>query len=296
MKYFQSVLWRVRALFSRKLGVCPFCMRSAGLGTLLAWALYAAGSFAFPHRTVRTILLVAAVAFTTLMLAHIVAYVARVLVHVRGLDRRVKRAAPLPGAGLGRREFIDLALRASVYAIVFSLPGADRVFAGALPCEMEHNPFDPGANSMGARADVERGIAERAKETCDNYCADLTQHFGCAPGATCVQVKAPDVHKDCKALGGGQVKCHTFVKGCFCGCRSCNGEYVPIPPDDEAVGNTPAQMAADSAAKCTKLCEKLKNCMEPRVCYASHVTRGDSKHTGGKDRAPILKCKCECPP
>ena len=303
------ILLRIRALFSRKLGVCPFCMRTSGLGTLIAWALYAGAALVFPHGLARILLLILAVAFTLLLSAHIAAYVARAVIRWRACRGLLEDGDRDADSGLRRREFLRLVMHASAYAIAFSLPGAARVFGQMFPpCAGIHgqtgNPdaaiSTAGADAAGARDNY----VLRAQRICDAYCASYVFHSPCGPVQTCVQSAPPVVAEP--TIKPGVFSADGRVKECTCACKGCPGERIPMAPGNIAQGSDPVpatadqKMEDDAVAKCNVICERNTDCLLPNDCKHTGHTLGKKKHFAHAGvitaEAPILSCTCDCVP
>ena len=131
MVVLRNLYQSTRALLNRKLGACPKCMASSILGSGLSWLALATLYAMWPNRLALSFGLTVAIAFTVLMITHVVVHMFRVAPLVRNLP--VNRRGELDAAEVGhqksRREFGFAVARAGLSfatAAVVSLPLLNR--------------------------------------------------------------------------------------------------------------------------------------------------------------------------
>jgi hypothetical protein len=95
---FRRLYESTRVLLDRKLGRCPRCMGSSILGCGLSWLAVATLNAMWPNRLAMMFGLATAVAFTALMITHIVVHMFHSAPIVRQLQKN-------QGSGQSRREF-----------------------------------------------------------------------------------------------------------------------------------------------------------------------------------------------
>ena len=104
----------LRELLNRKLGTCPKCMAGSIVGSALTWPVVAACYFFHLDPLTLMIGFAVAVAFTVLMLTHVVVHMFRVAPFLRNISiRPTAPAEPVSDARQNsRREFAVLVARA----------------------------------------------------------------------------------------------------------------------------------------------------------------------------------------
>ena len=120
-----------RALLNRKLGACPKCMASSIVGSGLSWLALAILYATWPNGLALGFGLTVSMAFTLLMITHVVVHMFRVAPIVRNLplNRRGELDASQIGRDKSRREFGFAVARAGLSfatAAVVSLPLLNR--------------------------------------------------------------------------------------------------------------------------------------------------------------------------
>ncbi|MBI4664658.1 MAG: DUF3624 family protein [Verrucomicrobia bacterium] len=116
----------LRALFARKLGRCPMCMRASIIGSALSWIALAIVYFFVPTALLLVISSLVAVSFTVLMLTHICVFMARMGRALRELhgeeDRTSLRLAPNERA-ISRWQFMTTIAKGGIaFAFAALLP------------------------------------------------------------------------------------------------------------------------------------------------------------------------------
>jgi len=131
MVVLRNLYQSTRALLNRKLGTCPKCMASSIVGSGLSWLALAILYAMWPNRLALAFTLTVAVAFTVLMITHVVVHMFRVApaVRVLPLNRRGELDESQVGHQKSRREFGVAVARAGLSfatAAVVSLPLLNR--------------------------------------------------------------------------------------------------------------------------------------------------------------------------
>ncbi len=119
MVAFRDLYRNICALLNQKLGTCPKCMASSIVGSGLSWLAVAIVYGMWPDRLARAFTLIVAIAFTALMVTHVVVHMFRAAPVVR------VQTASRGGRQKSRREFA-LAVASSGFsfaaAALVSLP------------------------------------------------------------------------------------------------------------------------------------------------------------------------------
>jgi len=302
VSYLRSRFAWIRELIIRKLGVCPYCMRAAALGTIVSWVLYSIAAISVPGQPLSLLPLVAASCFTLLLSAHVIAYMVRYALRLRAHDR-LARAGEIPGSrGIDRRQFLSLVLQAGAYALAVAVVRAMPAFGQAVNCAGAHNqatvpPTMTQSRNFTTEAAAYADFQAMIKAKCDAFCG--ARNCGgpsCLPSADAVVGKI-----DCAQISPGVFRCEGELKQCTCGCYSCV-RNAPPPPYNEAYGEGAAgaeigAMQADSDQKCADFCARI-TCPAPKNCVRTGTTRGTHKAWGPvasrKAKAPIKACTCKC--
>lgn len=320
MDHLRSPLESLRELIARKLGACPYCMRTSALGTVVGWSLYTIGSFAPGIPLVSAILLAAASGFTLLLAAHLVAYMVR-----QGLRiRKAERLAPsdeLPRHGLGRRRFLGLVLKAGAYALTIAFFRAVPALSDAATCRkgrsMATKPptltrsqtFSGAQGAVVAQHAALDDLIANFRTQCETACGVV--NCMTAPTSTCYPSGDPEY--DIKGFTAVPQEppappawyCEGELKKCPCDCYPCDKVPPPSPYDEgtaDLPGNVPgpAGVAAEAAAdqKCIDFCAKLP-CPPSKTCKSTGKLSGQHKnpefHNGRTiARHLIKKCVCKC--
>jgi len=315
MNFLIAGLRAVRRTISEKLGVCPFCMRASARGAIAAWALYALGR-AFERRVAVpplawTLLLACAWAFTLLIAAHLVTYMARRAVRIRAIERRVGRDRPA-GRVLTRREFASLVLGAGAAAAAIALFDYVPAQGGIVNCpgKFDMNRTVPGGGPTNADAEEDFLALEAA--ICDVYCATKI----CASGGCVRNTVVAPVHSE-KTYGPGPSgrTCTATIKQCNCTCSVCSADHSlnRWGGRDYAVGvdttqaTAEAKMKESARAMCEKECARYRDCHPnpPLNCKRNGEPTMDPdtyKHYGGggvvlvEQRVKTCHCSCQDAP
>jgi hypothetical protein len=305
----------VRDAISEKLGVCPFCMRASARGALAAWALYGVGRAMGPRLAappwVWLVLLAAAWAFTLLIAAHLVAYMARRAARLHAMQRMVARE--WNGRRLlSRREFVSRVLGAGAGAAAIAVFGHVPAQGGIINCpgkfDMNRTETAPGDTN----ADAEANFLALADSICDFLCSTKI----CASGGCIRNSSLPVVTSD-KAFGpgvGGGRKCTGTIKQCNCTCGKCAQDHSlnRFVGEDYASGSgltnaaADAQMMANAREKCDQECGRYRDCspnpplnckrngdpvMDPNT-YKSDAP--DPHHAYYYSTQRVKTCRCSC--
>src|SRR5579859_2437744 len=118
MVVLRNLYQSTRALLNRKLGTCPKCMASSIVGSGLSWLALAILYAMWPNRLALAFTLTVAVAFTVLMITHVV-------VHMFRAAPVVRIHATIRGEQKSRREFAFAVARSGfgfAAAALVSLP------------------------------------------------------------------------------------------------------------------------------------------------------------------------------
>ena len=309
----QSLVLRFRNLVARKLGVCPFCMRTSALGSLGLWLLYTAMRILLPGLLLATLVLIPATAFSLLFLSHLVAYMIRAGARLRAHRRAVARRQGLEPPDSSRREFLATALRAGGYALVISFLGDTAIFGQVGNCDGTFKPKLGSIYVESTSIELARKLyAEDAIRVCDRECGVRD----CTEGRMCLQSEATKPvpgEPECKETlpGSGTFYCYGKVKECTCACNVCDGDHrVPDyngykPPG--GAGEGPNGPAAEGAAnqnaldQCATWCSRFENCEPPKRCKCNGLVVGEFKNWPKhgapgvfKGWVPLKKFKCKC--
>jgi len=309
MSVVRFALVRFGVLVSEKLGVCPLCMRASALGSVLAWVVYggirAARLDPILPAALVALTLIVALAFTTLIAAHLAAYMVRVA-------RRTRRSRDGRGAGassnhafLSRREFFGLILRAGAYAAATAFLGPFAAFGQANTCAGKREPgYQRTETASGATKEEALG-AFRAKA--EQFCSLLCEDLDCGTDGGCVR-EGPIVVSEPECWPGilGGVVCQGEVKQCTCGCKKCKGSHDPLVFGDHAWGLGASDAAArgdlpvNARTMCDKICARHKDCLPPKTCKRNgepvlgEIKSWKSGFNSYEARARLIKCPCDC--
>ncbi|MBI4506581.1 MAG: DUF3624 family protein [Chloroflexi bacterium] len=114
---------RIRDLLAAKLGRCYRCMRSSAIGTPVSWIVGILLYFLWPDSILSMLALVVALAFTILLLSHLVAYMVRVAAALRAVKQYNVTHEPPVEFEWDRRYVVTLVLKAGLGALVASVFG-----------------------------------------------------------------------------------------------------------------------------------------------------------------------------
>ena len=321
MRHPRSPLPSLHGLIARKLGVCPYCMRASAVGAVIGWVLYAIASIAVPNRWVLAGLLAGASCFTLLFSAHLVAYMARHAVRMRSAER-IMHPGVHWGAGMGRRQFLGLVLKAGAYALTIAFFRPVPALADAATCkkgrDMATNPATVTRSKMFANFNNASAAQQLAYDdliaTFRSLCETACTAVNCMtdPTSTCYPSGDPDF--DFKQYGLVQPTpgnpngwyAEAELKKCPCDCYVC-GKVAPpspfdvghgeVPGNDPGTAGTRAENNADQ--KCTDFCAKITACGASKTCQKTGKLNGEHKkpwHDDGKTKASqaIRQCICKC--
>lgn len=118
---------RLRTLISTKLGVCPKCIRSSIVGSIISWVGFAVLSFISPPPILLNLVIGVAIAFTILMVSHLVAFTIRMRRKLNSVDLSCctdtasKDSTVMNNLNLNRREFLQFSLKVALVGSLFAL-------------------------------------------------------------------------------------------------------------------------------------------------------------------------------
>jgi hypothetical protein len=312
------LLLRVRNFVAKKLGVCPFCMRTSAWGAVLSWCLAAVGHLAFDVPLITWLLTAAASAFSLLFIAHLVTYAIRSGIEAHRHRRIVQLSDGFTISDPTRRDFLKVMAKATAYALAISFLGSMPGRAQAQACDGTNPPpvGDSTINdaTFGTEAAAQAYLDKEMLQLCDRAC----QQRGCpqGEGKLCVQNdKKKPIGPKVKPAGKN-FKVGGKVKQCTCSCDECAGDHrIPdtstgqkgeIDPTMGSGGPKPTKQEAidaanaDARARCDELCKRFKNCKTPTPKCKYHSSSNQAPKSWQDDNgmwhatAKVANCNCSC--
>ena len=300
-----------RALAAQKLGVCPFCIRAAGLGVTISWAGAIALRIFWPQPLVLAAALVLAVAFSLLLLAHLVAYSVRVARELRDFQEGRLPIRPPRDYDASRRRFLLRVAQAGVGMLALSLlgPRAASAIPFMDPCAGRYNP---DAENIGV-GDDEAAAKANYEAMALSYCNGFCFLRECAAGSQCERVGRENVKMATKPVchfdaDRGFWICTGKVVFCECACQQCEKAAKPPWPQDGIAGGGPTkreaedQCAAAAVRSCDDYCARLfLACPGPPECRRDPnqqvVHNCKCRQTGQNSwfcEGAVKRCNCRC--
>jgi hypothetical protein len=305
----KAIVSGVRARLAAKLGVCPFCVRTALYGALASWLVVAGFAAFWPQPLAPAVAVIVASAFSMLVAAHVAAHLWRVSSGLKEIEQEVRTTGPAgQDFAIGRRQFLGTVAKAGAAFTLIALTGKSfaltvRAQGGCANVSAANPVCADGGDDNTAIANL-FAVAQTA---CDTLCSTLA----CAAGSKCLRNGAPSFNvfeAQCSdnALGGRT--CCVRVE-CPCGCKSCQDGV----PADTAVsgkagnkGDAWSQMKANAEAACLAYCEKVDSCPPAKPkCKTNGTAKVEAKQN--KDclqtsknpvewtcTGKITNCPCQC--
>jgi hypothetical protein len=299
----RSVLVRARERLDSKLGRCPYCLRTALGGALVALLAAAVAARLGAGDTAVAGALAVAATFTLVAASHLIAYEVRLFRAMRAARREREEAVAAP---LERREFLLTLARAgaafATVAVLGRLPSPRAAAQGTACADTSL------ANEVCADGADEAAAFAAALQAADAACDTLCESFACA-SAKCLRSAGalPATPPTFQPNGRGGVTCCLRVT-CPCACFKC-GDVVPAASTAIGTGANKGDawsaMLADAKAKCEAFCKKVDSCpTEKPNCKLNGTARVEAKqktdcHQDATTkqwtcRGKITNCPCKC--
>jgi hypothetical protein len=301
----------IRRVVSEKLGVCPFCMRASARGALVAWSVYWLGR-ALDHQAAVpaaawALLLAGAWAFTLLIVAHLIAYMARRASRIRAIERSIAHDRHR-GRVLTRREFVSLVLGAGAMAAAIAVFGHVPAQGGIVNCPGKFDMNREASGFGGTNRDAEDDFHDLVDAICDTLCSTKI----CTSGGCVRNSNVPRVHTEKKyGPSGAHRTCTATIKQCSCSCSVCTAPHSLnrwagqdyAGGVDITEGIAAGKMMEDARKKCDQECGRYRDCHPnpPLNCKRNGDPEMDP-NTYKADPGPgivwvyqrVKNCRCSC--